>query len=162
MTQAKKHFKLSFRTILSLVTFVLIIYVVYANFGDIKEAISHLSETNILVLLLLIPEQLFMYYCCGQMFFSYMAAKQDAKRISAWTLMRVSLELNFVNHAVPAGGLGGLGYITWRLKPFGATAGQASFMYALRYIITICANQLQTIIAILCLLIFSTVPDAGK
>lgn len=162
MTQAKKHFKLSFRTILSLVTFILIIYVVYANFGDIKEAISHLSETNILVLLLLIPEQLFMYYCCGQMFFSYMSAKHDAQRISAWTLMRVSLELNFVNHAVPAGGLGGLGYITWRLKPFGATAGQASFMYALRYIITICANQLQTIIAILCLLIFSTVPDAGK
>jgi len=75
--------------------------------------------------------------------------------------MRVSLELNFVNHAVPAGGLGGLGYITWRLKPFGATAGQSSFMYVLRYIITICANQLQTIVAIVALLLFGTVPTAG-
>lgn len=103
-----------------------------------------------------------MYFCCGQMFFSYMRAKKDAKKVSPWTLMRVSLELNFVNHAVPAGGLGGLGYITWRLKPFGATAGQSSFMYVLRYIITICANQLQTILAILFLLIFSTVPDTGK
>ncbi len=51
-----------------------------------------------------------MYFCCGQMFFSYMRAKKDAKKVSPWTLMRVSLELNFVNHAVPAGGLGGLGY----------------------------------------------------
>lgn len=161
MTKSKPKFKFSFRTILSLVTFALIIYVVYANFGDIKEAVSHLSETNILVLLLLIPEQLFMYYCCGQMFFSYMSAKKDAQKISAWTLMRVSLELNFVNHAVPAGGLGGLGYITWRLKPFGATPGQSSFMYVLRYIITICANQLQTIIAILVLLIFGSVPESG-
>lgn len=102
-----------------------------------------------------------MYFCCGQMFFSFMRAKNDSKSVSPWTLMRVSLELNFVNHAVPAGGLGGLGYITWRLKPFGATAGQSSFMYALRYIITICANQFQTILAIIALLIFSTVPPAG-
>ena len=161
MTKSKSKFKISFRTILTILTLVLLGYVIYQNFGDIKEALNHLSETNILVLLLLIPEQLFMYYCCGQMFFSYMAAKKDAVKVSPWTLMRVSLELNFVNHAVPAGGLGGLGYITWRLKPFGATAGQASFMYALRYIITICANQFQTILAIIFLLIFGTVPNAG-
>ncbi len=156
-----KKFKISFRTVLSLLTFALIIYVIYKNFNDIKEAVGHLSETNIFVLLLLIPEQLFMYFCCGQMFFSYMRARKDAQKISTWTLMRVSLELNFVNHAVPAGGLGGLGYITWRLKPFGATPGQSSFMYVLRYIITICANQLQTIVAIIALLIFGTVPEAG-
>lgn len=161
MTEKKKQSKLSFRTILTVLTLALIIYVVYANWNDILEAINHLSETSILVLLLLIPEQLFMYFCCGQMFFSYMAAKKDAKRVSPWTLMRVSLELNFVNHAVPAGGLGGLGYITWRLKPFGATPGQSSFMYVLRYVITICANQLQTIIAILGLLIFGAVPASG-
>lgn len=161
MTKEKKKFKLSWRTILTVLTLLLLIYVVYKNFDDIMEAIGHLSETNILILLLLIPEQLFMYYCCGQMFFSYMAAKKDAKKISAWTLMQVSLELNFVNHAVPAGGLGGLGYITWRLKPFGATPGQSSFMYVLRYVITICANQLQTIVAIIAMLIIGGLPAAG-
>lgn len=161
MTKEKRHFKISFRTILTILTLLLLIYVVYQNWGDILEALNHLGETNILVLLLLIPEQLFMYYCCGQMFFSYMSAKKDAQRISAWTLMRVSLELNFVNHAVPAGGLGGLGYISWRLKPFGATPGQSSFMYALRYVITICANQLQTIVAIIALLIVGGVPNSG-
>ena len=157
----KPRLKISFRTILSLLTFALVVYVVYTNFADIKEAIAHISETNTLVLLLLIPEQLFMYFCCGQMFFSYMAAKKEAKAVSPWTLMRVSLELNFVNHAVPAGGLGGLGYITWRLRPFGATAGQSSFMYALRYIITICANQFQTILAIIALLIIGGIPAGG-
>lgn len=161
MTKEKKPFKISFRTILTVLTLALLLYVVYQNWSDIIEAVNHLGETNILILLLLIPEQLFMYYCCGQMFFSYMSAKKNAKKISTWTLMRVSLELNFVNHAVPAGGLGGLGYITWRLKPFGATPGQSSFMYALRYIITICANQLQTIIAIIALLIFGAVPATG-
>lgn len=159
--KSKKHFQFSFRTVLTILTLILLIYVIYTNFNDIKEAISHIGETNILVLLLLVPEQLFMYFCCGQMFFSYMRAKEGSQKISPWTLMRVSLELNFVNHAVPAGGLGGLGYITWRLKPFGATAGQASFMYVLRYIITICANQFQTIIAIIALLILSHIPETG-
>lgn len=162
MTKEKKPFKISFRTVLTVLTLALLLYVVYQNWGDIIEAINHLGETNIFVLLLLIPEQLFMYYCCGQMFFSYMSAKKSAKKISTWTLMRVSLELNFVNHAVPAGGLGGLGYITWRLKPFGATPGQSSFMYVLRYVITICANQLQTIIAIIALLIVGGVPTSGS
>ncbi len=159
---SKRKFKLSARSILTILTLILVAIVIWKNFDDIKEAINHLGETNIFVLLLLIPEQLFMYYCCGQMFFSYMAAKKGAKKVPAWELMRVSLELNFVNHAVPAGGFGGLGYITWRLSKFGATPGQTSFMYALRYIITICANQLQTIVAILFLLLFGTVPDHGK
>ena len=53
-SKPKRKFKISFRTILSVVTLLLIIYVVYENFDDIKEAIRHLGETNIFVLLLLI------------------------------------------------------------------------------------------------------------
>lgn len=156
-----KTHKISLRSILSVLTLVLVAFIVYQNLGDIKEAIRHLGETNIFILLLLIPEQLLMYYCCGQMFFSYMASYKSIKRVSAWELMRISLELNFVNHAIPAGGLGGLGYITWRFKSLGVTAGQASFMYALRYAITVCANQLQTLLAILALLCFGAIPTSG-
>jgi uncharacterized protein (TIRG00374 family) len=149
----KQEKKSIFKNILSVITLVLVAVVVWGARGEILEAINYLSNTNIWIILLLIPEQLFMYFCAGQMFFSYMSAKKGAKKISPWQLMRISFELNFVNHAVPSGGVSGLGYIAWRLKGFGATAGQVSFMYLLRYFITICANQFQTIIAIICLLI---------
>ena len=110
-----------------------------------------------------------MYYCAGKIFFAYMAGKQriaeqmnkgakETKKISTWELARISFELNFVNHAIPSGGVSGLGYITWRLKNYGATAGQVSFMYILRYLITILANQTQTIFAIIFLIITSSVP----
>ena len=59
--------KFSFRTILSLLTTALVIYVIYANRTDIVEATKHLADTNIFVLLLLIPEQLFMYFACVNM-----------------------------------------------------------------------------------------------
>lgn len=149
----KKNKKSIFKTVLSIVTLVLVAFVVWGARDEIFQAVNYLGQTNIWIILLLIPEQLFMYFCAGQMFFSYMSAKKNAKKVSLWTLMRISFELNFVNHAVPSGGVSGLGYITWRLKDLGATAGQVSFMYLLRYFITICANQTQTIIAIIFLLI---------
>lgn len=151
--QEKPSKKDLFKKILSVITLVLVAFVVWGAREQIFEAVNYLKNTNLWFILLLIPEQLFMYFCAGQMFFSYMSAKKDAQKVPLWTLMRISFELNFVNHAVPSGGVSGLGYITWRLREFGASAGQVSFMYLLRYVITICANQFQTIIAIICLLI---------
>jgi uncharacterized membrane protein YbhN (UPF0104 family) len=90
-----------------------------------------------------------------------MKAKHTTRKISAWNLARISFELNFVNHAVPSGGVSGLGYIAWRLHEFGATAGQVSFMYLLRYIITIIANQTQTILAIIVLLLCHAIPESA-
>ncbi len=158
---AKKK-RISFRQILSIVTFILIAIVVWNMRAELKSAVDYLLHTNIVVILLLIPEQLFMYYCAGQMFFSYMATKKDAKKISNLELMRISLELNFMNHAVPSGGISGLGYVAWRLKPYGATPAQASFMYVLRYAITTFANQAQTLIAIVVLLITNAVAPENR
>ena len=188
--------KAMFKKILSIVTLLLVGVVVYGARNEIVSAFqcifggqcmdgSHFS-INFWIVLLLIPEQLFMYYSAGKIFFSYMAGKAKSQknitRISAgkntktekvntksdsqafdqlttWQLARISFELNFVNHAIPSGGVSGLGYITWRLKNFGATAGQVSFMYLLRYVITILANQTQTILAIIFLLVTNNVPS---
>ena len=140
------------RKIISILTFILMAFVVWEAKDQILMAFNYLQDMNIIVVLMLIPEQLFMYYCCGQMFFSYMRAKGDSKNMSRFDLFRISLELNFMNHAVPSGGVSGLGYIAWRLKPYGASYGETSFMYLLRYAITISTNQLQTIIAIIFLI----------
>lgn len=182
-----------FRKILTILTLVLVVFVVWEARTDIFEAVNYLANTNLFFVLLLIPEQLFMYYCAGQIFFSYMAAKGRAeaeqqsktsdehpkqkldeaeainaadakkspKKFSSWLLARISFELNFVNHAIPSGGFAGLGYITWRLKEFGSSVGQTSFMYALRYSITILANQFQTIVAIIALIIMGQIADSA-
>lgn len=197
--------KAMFKKILSIVTLLLVGVVVYGARNEIVSAFqcifggqcmdgSHFS-INFWIVLLLVPEQLFMYYSAGKIFFSYMAGKAKSQknitRISAgkstkpekaksektdtdtdadvkafeklttWQLARISFELNFVNHAIPSGGVSGLGYITWRLKNFGATAGQVSFMYLLRYVITILANQTQTILAIIFLLVTNSVPNTA-
>ncbi len=158
-----------FRKILSAVTLILVAFVIYKAWPELTETIGCVTggacpeggefSINLWIVLLLIPEQLFMYFTAGQIFFSYMKARKTTKAIKPWQLARISFELNFVNHAVPSGGVSGLGYIAWRLHEFGATAGQVSFMYLLRYIITIIANQTQTIFAIIVLLLCNAVPS---
>ena len=158
----KKHKLISFRAVLSVLTAVLVGYVVYRNWPDIVDTFYHLSETNPFVLLLLIPEQLFMYYACGQIFFSYLRNRQSVKKFSKKEILSISTELNFVNHAVPAGGLGGLAYLTYRLRPFNVLAGQASFLYVFRYAVTTVVNYFQALVAIVILLILNMIPKEAE
>lgn len=156
---AKKKRRFSFRTILSILTIFLVAYVVYQNWPDILETLNHLQETNVFVLLLLIPEQLFMYYACGQIFFSYLRNRKNVQKFSDGEILRISTELNFVNHAIPAGGVGGLAFLTYRLMPYNVSAGQASFLYLFRYAVTTVINYAQALVAIAILLIFNLIPS---
>lgn len=151
-----------FRTILSILTLVLVGYVIYQNWADILETFNHLSETNIFVLLILIPEQFYMYYALGQIFFSYLENKKEIREMRPIEKLRISTELNFVNHAVPAGGIGGLAFLTFRFHPYDITAGQSSFMYIFRYAITTVINYMQAFIAMLILFAFGAVPAGSE
>ena len=158
---AKKHIGFSFRTVLLILTVVLVGWVIYQNWADILETFDHLQETNVFVLLLLIPEQLFMYYACGQIFFSYLRHQQNVRKFKKSEILRISTELNFVNHAIPAGGVGGLAFLTYRLKPYNVSAGESSFLYIFRYAVTTVINYLQALIAIGVLLAFSLIPESA-
>lgn len=156
----KKRFKFPWRTIISLATVALVGYVVYENWDGFVETFNNLNQANIFVLVLLIPEQLFMYYACGQIFFSYLERKLH--KIFTWKeKLKISTELNFVNRAVPAGSLGGLAYLTYRLRGFDITAGQASFLYIFRYAVTTVVNYVQALVAILILYILGAVPEGA-
>ena len=158
---AKKKKKFSFRAVLSVLTVVLVGYVIYQNWPDILDTIRHLEEANVL-LLILVPEQLFMYYACGQIFFSYLRNRRSVQRFSNKDILLISTELNFVNHAIPAGGIGGLAYLTYRLLPYNVSAGQASFLYVFRYAVTTVINYVQALVAILILLALGSIPDEAK
>ncbi len=147
-----------FKKILSVVTLVLIAIIAYKAFsapapGDMtgmtmfEATVASLKDMNGWVLLLLIPEQLFMYYAAGKIYFAFLQQRKSFK-ISQGKLTRISLEINFMNHAIPSGGMSGLAYLVWRLKDYTVPAGQISFIHILRYGICALANAVQTVIAI--------------
>ena len=160
-----------FKKILSAITIVLVVVIAYNAFSEVVEmdgqTMTMLDATwysmkniNIWVLLLIIPEQLLMYYAAGQIYFAFLRQRKDFT-ISQAKLTRISLEINFVNHALPSGGTSGLAYLIWRLKEFKITAGQISFVHILRYGICAIGNATQTLFAIVFVLLAGRVQAGG-
>lgn len=168
----KKHFKISFKAVLSVLTLALVAFIVYRNWGDIVSAVDHIRETNIFVLLLIIPEQLLMLYSGGQIFFSYKESEEfeapsesptkTEKSPKPLTVIRISLESAFARQAYPSAGVSSAAFLSWRLKPYGFSPAQTSFLYLLRYFAIVCTNQLQTLIAVLIILFTTDLSPAGQ
>ncbi|MGB4767742.1 MAG: lysylphosphatidylglycerol synthase transmembrane domain-containing protein [Candidatus Saccharimonas sp.] len=126
--------KISIRTWLSVVTFALIGIILFFSRKEIIHAWQLVGSIQWWILLLIIPIILLGYLAAGEMIFSYLRQKKLIKHVSIWTQMRISLELNFVNHILPSGGLSGMSYMNWRLGKLGVTAGKATMAQAVRYV----------------------------
>lgn len=160
-----------FKKILSVVTLLLVALIAYKAFSAPVEIDGQtmtmlqatwysFKEINVWVVLLIIPEQILMYYSAGQIYFAFLKQRKSFK-ISQAKLTRISLEINFVNHALPSGGASGLAYLIWRLKDFNISAGQISFIHILRYGICAIGNALQTVFAIIFVLATGQVVAGG-
>lgn len=124
---------MSLRTRLSIITFLFIAVIVYFSRHELLHAYELLESVNLWILLLLIPGQLFVYYTAGEMVFSYLRAKKSIDHIAPPELIRMSLEMNFVNHILPSGGVSGVSYMGWRLSKYGVTPGRATMAQVVRF-----------------------------
>lgn len=126
--------KKTHRNLLSLITLVLLAIIVAASWKEITHAWQLLETVNLWILALLIPLQFVVYYAAGEMMFEYLRAKGQLKGVSRFTMARMALELNFVNHVLPSGGVSGISYMTWRLGKFGVSPASATMAQAVRYV----------------------------
>ncbi|HEU4716094.1 MAG TPA: lysylphosphatidylglycerol synthase transmembrane domain-containing protein [Candidatus Saccharimonadales bacterium] len=124
---------MSFRAWLSVITLVLIAVIIFFSRHELLHAWNLLGQVDIWILLLLIPGQLLVYYAGGEMMFSYLRAKDSIAKVSPPELAGMALEMNFVNHILPSGGLSGVSYMTWRLGKYGVSSGRATMAQIVRY-----------------------------
>lgn len=124
---------MSFRAVLSVVTLILVGVIIYFARHELVHAWELLGRVNLWILLLLVPGQLLVYYAGGEMIFSYLRAKRSINAVKPMELAKMSLEMNFVNHVLPSGGVSGISYMTWRLGKFGVTPGRATMSQVVRF-----------------------------
>lgn len=141
--------KISFRTWLSIGTAVLIVVILFFTRHELVTAWQLMNDVNIWILSLIIPLILLNYFAAGEMIFSYLRAKRAIAHISAFTLIRMSLEMNFVNHVLPSGGASGVSYLTWRLADYKVPAGRATMAQAVRFVVGFAAFSALLIVAVL-------------
>src|SRR5690606_27753583 len=93
--------KLSFRTWLSIITFGLIAVLLFIARDELMQAWRLMTTVNLWILAIVIPLILLNFYSAGEMIFSYLRQKGRMTRVSIAEQIRMALEMNFVNHALP-------------------------------------------------------------
>lgn len=121
---------------MSIITLAFLCVVLYVARDEIVQAYHLIDSANLWILSLLIPLQLLSYYASAEVFFSYLKKQGHIKPMSAFMLPRLSIEMNFVNHVLPSGGLSGISYMGWRLKHFGVSASKSTAAQVVRMVAT--------------------------
>ena len=143
--------KISFRGWITIVTLALLTIVVIAAWPEIQEAWKLLGQVDLRILALLIPVQFLSYYATGGMIFSYLRAKGDLKDMSHWSMTRLALELNFVNHILPSGGAAGFSYLAWVLSRHKVSVARSTMAQLIRFVLTFLSFVLMLLVAMVIL-----------
>lgn len=125
---------MSFRTWASVLTIILLGLIIFLARGEIAHAWELLGKVNLWILALLIPLQFATYFAAGEMMFSYLRQKKLITHISPLSQARMALEMNFVNHALPSGGVSGISYMSWRLSKLQVAPSKATVAQLVRYV----------------------------
>lgn len=102
------------KLILNVVTVMALIVLVVAIRDQLADTFANLAKVNAWALLLLLPIQALNYHSQTRMYQGLFAVLGNHLRYKF--LYRAALELNFVNHVFPSGGVSGISYFGMRLK----------------------------------------------
>lgn len=136
---------------MTIITIVLLSIVVIAAWPQIKEAWGLLGTVDLWILALLLPVQFASYYATGGMIFSYLRAKGNLEDMSRWSMTRLALELNFVNHILPSGGAAGFSYLAWILKKHHVSVSRSTMAQLIRFVLTFLSFIFLLVIAMIIL-----------
>lgn len=100
----------------------------------IVAAFKKLGQLNAAALLLMIPLQTLNYYSVARLYKDYF--KSQGEDLSIRTMLSITMELNFVNHVFPSGGVSGFSYLSLRLKQSGISTAKSTLAQIVRFALT--------------------------
>ncbi len=134
------YFRRNWKLIVNVVTIVALLALVWALRDQLRQTIYNLFKVNGWALLLIIPAQLVNYDAQTRLYrglFSMVGNKLSYK-----LLFRTSLELNFVNHVFPSGGVTGISYFGLSMRDDKITAAKATVVQLLKVVMTVVSFEI--------------------
>lgn len=141
--------RVNWRTIVTLATFAALIILIYSLRHDIGGVISNLGKVNTLALLLIIPFEAWNYDAYARFYRSLF--KTLHTKVEYWPMYRVNLELNFVNHILPSGGVSGISYFTVRTRALGVSSAKATLSQVMKLFLLYTSFQPLLVVGLLML-----------
>ncbi len=116
--------------ILTVLTLVVLVVLVYSLRDEISSVISDLGKVNAFALFLVIPLQIWNYDAYARFYKSLFATLGET--VDYRSMYRFTLELNFVNHILPSGGVSGISYFNLRMRSLGISTAKSTLSQVLK------------------------------
>lgn len=138
--KVQTFFRRYWKWILNIVTIVALLGLAYAIRDQLVETVQNLANVNAWWLLLIFPLLAVGYHAQAKMY--QRMFEITGTKLSYRSLLKVSLELNFVNHVFPSGGVTGISYFGLRMKALGARAAQATLVQTMKLVLIVLSFEL--------------------
>ncbi|HSX44572.1 MAG TPA: lysylphosphatidylglycerol synthase transmembrane domain-containing protein [Candidatus Saccharimonadales bacterium] len=143
--------KAAWKLILNMVTIVALIVLVYAVRSQIHDTIDNLAKVNAWALPFMLVWQALNYHSYAKMYQQYFRILGE--RLRYRSLLRVTLELNFVNNVFPSGGVSSFSYFSLRMKDADVPGHKSALVQLAKFITVFISFQILLIFGLLCLAI---------
>jgi len=138
------------KLVVNLVTVGALVILVFAIRHELADTFRRLGHVHAWMLLLIIPIELLNYHAQARLYQRLFAIVGN--RLSYWYLFKTSLELNFVNHVFPTGGVTGLSYFTLRVRRGKELSGaKVTLVHVMKVTLYILSFELVLIFGVLAL-----------
>jgi uncharacterized protein (TIRG00374 family) len=122
------------RTIINVVTIIALMVLLYFSWDQIQEGLRQIGGAKWSVVFLMIPMQLLNYYAIARLYHDYLKSMGETVKMSS--MYKIALELNFVNHVFPSGGVAGFSYLGLRLRSHGVPVSRTTLAQTMRFAAT--------------------------
>lgn len=142
----------SFKLWMNIFTIVALLALIILSRQQIAETFEKLADLNYFWLLMIIPMQIGNHYSTGKLYQSYL--KTLGEKLSTKSAFKASLEINFVNHVLPSGGVSGFGYLSSRFRKEGIPSSKSTLTQVARHTLTFISFIVYLLLAMFLLSVF--------
>ncbi|GAC1498945.1 MAG: YbhN family protein [Candidatus Saccharimonadales bacterium] len=146
------------KLILNLFTVGALLILAYALRHQLGNTISNLGKVNGWALLLIVPIEMLNYHAQAKLYQGLFGLVGN--KLSYKFLIKTSVELNFVNHVFPSGGVTGMSYFSLKLRSGEElTGGKATLIHVIKLGLTLLSFELLIIFGLFALSIMGRVSN---
>jgi hypothetical protein len=137
------------KLLLNIVTLLALFILVVAIHNQLVATFRNLAKVDAWMLLLILPIEALNYHAQAELYKGLF--KVVGNKLKYGFLYRVSLELNFINHILPSGGVSGISYFGVRLRNGEITGGKATVIQVMKVLLLILSFEVLLVIGLLSL-----------
>lgn len=144
------------KLVLNILTVAALLILIYAIRRQLVDTFHNLFHVHAWVLLLMIPIEVLNYHAQARLY--QRLFRIVGNELDYWYLYKASLELNFVNHVFPSGGVTGLSYFSLRMRQGEKLTGaKATLVHFMKLVLMFLSFELLVVFALLSLAIMGRV-----